>query len=71
MNPPGEEGGWYYSIRLSQIQEQFGAGREIWAAGAGTFANQQHARTICNSTRARVLPLFEVRWSGWGSVAYL
>jgi hypothetical protein len=36
--------------------------REIWATGG---------RTVCNSTRVRALPLFEVRWSDQGSVAYL
>jgi hypothetical protein len=56
MNTPEEEGGWHYSTRLSHIEEKFGR-----PGGGGA---------VCNSTRARVPPLFEVRWLGQG-LAYL
>jgi hypothetical protein len=49
---------------ISNRREIWGGGggtREIWAAGGGT---------VCNLTRTRAPPLFEVRWSGRGWPIY-
>jgi hypothetical protein len=47
MNPPGEEGGWYYSIRLSQIQEQFGGGeRNLGCRGRDFCKSTTHANYL-------------------------
>jgi hypothetical protein len=42
----------------------------IEMGGGEKFGRQRaYATTVCKSTRARALPLFEVRWSGRGSLA--
>jgi hypothetical protein len=56
--------GWHYSTRLSQIEEKLG--RQGWDC-----LQIDNTRELFAIRQERMSPLFDVWWSGRGSVAYL